>query len=74
MLKDAASTSFRLYNYNSEFNLTKNKQLTLNNLSNNTSIAIEKSDKGNSIVLLDKDKNLEGMSKILNNDAKFEML
>ena len=32
------------------------------------------SDKGNSVILLDKDKYLEGMSKILNNNAKFEML
>ena len=32
------------------------------------------SDKSNSVVLLDKDKYLEGMSKILNNNARFEML
>ena len=32
-LKDSAFTSFRSYNYNSEINLTKNKQLELNNLS-----------------------------------------
>ena len=43
-------------------------------ISNNKNIFIQKSDKGNSVVLLDKDKYLEGMSKILNSNAKFEML
>ena len=73
-LKDSAFTSFQLYNYNSEINLTKNERLALNNLSNNKNMIIQRSDKGNSIVLLDKDKYLEGMSKILSNNAKFEML
>ena len=73
-LKDSAFTSFRSYNYNSEINLTKNERLALNNLSNNKNIIIQKSDKGNRVVLLDKDKYLEGMSKILNNNANFEML
>ena len=62
-----------MYNYNSEINLTKNEQLGLNNLSNNRNI-IQKSDKGNSVILLDKDKYLEGLSKFLNNITKFELL
>ena len=45
-----------------------------NKLSSNKNIIIQKSDKGNNIVLLNKDKYLEGMYKILNNNAKFEML
>ena len=73
-LKDSAYTSFRSYNYKSEINLTKKEQVALNNLSNNENIIIQKSDKGNSIVLLDKDKYIEGMYKILNNNVKFEML
>ena len=59
-LKDSTSTSFRSYNYNSEINLTKNEELALSNLSNNKNIIIQKSDKGNSVVLLYKDKYLEG--------------
>ena len=43
----------------------------LNNLSNNKNIIIQKS--AESVFLLDKDKYLEGMSKILNNNDKFEM-
>ena len=72
-LKDSAYTSFRSNNYNSEINLTKNEQLALSNLSNNENIIIQISDKGNSVVLLDKYKYLEGMYKILNSNAKFEM-
>ena len=44
----------------------------LNNLSNNKNIIIQKS--AESVFLLDKDKYLEGMSKTLNNNDKFEML
>ena len=47
--------------------------MALNNISNIKN-NIQKSDKGNSVVLLDKDKYLQGMSKILNKNAKFEML
>ena len=73
-LKDSAITSFWSYNHKSEINLTKNECLALNNLINNNNITIQKSDKGNIFVLLDRDKYLEGMSKILNKNAKFEML
>ena len=59
-LKDSTCISFRSYNYNSEINLTKNEELALSNLSNNKNIIIQKSDKGNSVVLLYKDKYLEG--------------
>ena len=48
--------------------------LALNNHSNNRNFIIQTSDKGNSVVLVDKDKYLDGMSKILNNNAKFKML
>ena len=73
-LKDSAFTSFWLYNYISKVNLTKIEKLLLNNLDNNKNIPIQKSDKGNSVVLLDKDKYLEGLSKLLNNITKFELL
>ena len=73
-LKDSALTSLQSYNYNSEIKSAKQKRLTLSNLSNDKNIIIQKSDKGNSVVLRDKNKYLEGMSKILNNNAKFEML
>ena len=48
--------------------------MALNNLSNNKNIIIQKPDKENSVVLLGKDKYLEEMYKMLNSNAKFEML
>ena len=55
-LKDSTFTSFRSYNYKSEINLTKNERLALNNLFNKKNTVIQKSDKGNSVVLLDKEQ------------------
>ena len=55
-LKDSTFTSFWSYNYKSEINLTKNELLALNNLCNNKNTVIQKSDKGNSVVLLDKEQ------------------
>ena len=55
-LKDSTFTSFWSYNYKSEINLTKTERLALNNLCNNKNTVIQKSDKGNSVVLLDKEQ------------------
>ena len=48
--------------------------MALNNLSNNKNIGIQKSDKGSSVVLLDKHKYHEGLPKLLNQITKFELL
>ena len=48
--------------------------MTLNNLSNNKNIFIQNSDEGNSVALLDKHKYHEGLSELLNNITKFELL
>ena len=50
------------------------KEVFISNHSNNKNIVIQKSHKGDSVVLLDKDKYLERMCKIINNNAKFELL
>ena len=50
------------------------KEVLINNLSNNKNIIIQKSEKDNCIVLLDKDKYVQRTCKILNNKAKFELL
>ena len=47
------------------------KEVFISNQSNNKNIVIQKSHKGNSVK---KDKYLERMCKILNNNAKFELL
>ena len=73
-LKNSAFTWFWSHDYKSEISLTKNECLALNNHSNNRNFILQTSDKGNSVVLVDKYKCLEGMFKILNNNAKFQML
>ena len=71
MLIDSAFTSFGSYNYNSEISLTKNERLTLNNLINNKNIIIKKCGKGNSVVLLDKDKYLgQGSTNCAHGDER----
>ena len=71
-LKYSAFTLFWFCNYSSQINLTKNETLSLNNHSNNNHH--QKSDKGNSIALLDKDEDPEKMQDILSNNAKFKIL
>ena len=64
MLIDSAFTSFGSYNYNSEISLTKN-------LINNKNIIIKKCGKGNSVVLLDKDKYLgQGSTNFAHGDER----
>ena len=65
-LKNFAITSFQSNNYNNEIHLSKNKQLALNNFSNNKNIVTLKSDNSNHVISLDKYKYLERMPKILN--------
>ena len=71
-VKDAALTSFRNYNVNLPVNLSDEEFKTLQNLSKNTNLVIQKSDKGNSVVILDKDIHIKRMESLLSNKAKFE--
>ena len=58
----------------SKLNLFKEEQLTLSNLRNNKNIIIQKLFKPNSIAILDREKYLEGMIKVLNNNEWFESI
>ena len=51
--KDAALTLFRNYNANLPRNLSDEKLEALQNLSKNTNLVIQKSDKENKVVILD---------------------
>ena len=53
--KITALLSFRQYNKNPHQNPSKEELAALTNLSKNKDIAIQKSDKGNSVVIVDKD-------------------
>ena len=71
-VKDAALTSFRNYNVNLPVNLSDEEFKALQNLSKNTNLVIQKPDKGNSVVILDKDIHIKRMESVLSNKAKFE--
>ena len=72
-VKDAALTSFRNYNVNLPRNLSDEEFKALQNLSKNTNLVIQKSDKGNSVVILDKDNHIKRMESFLSNKAKLEI-
>ena len=60
-IKNIALPSFRIYNNNVPQHLSKGEFDALKNLSQNKQIVIQKSDKGNSIVIADRDKYIEKM-------------
>ena len=71
-IKNAALTSFRYYNVNLPRNLSDEEFKTLQNLSKNINLVVQKSDKGNSVVIVDKDVYIQHMELLLSDRAKFE--
>ena len=67
--KETALSSFRQYNKNPQQNLSKEELTALTNLSKNKDIVIQKSDKGNSVAIVDKDTKMENL---LSDQRKFE--
>ena len=70
--KETALSSFRKYNKNSQQNLSKEELAALTNLSKNKDIVIQKSDKGDSVVIVDKDTYVKRMKNLLSDQRKFE--
>ena len=67
--KETALSSFRQYMKNPQQNLSKEELTALTNLSKNKDIVIQKSDKGNSVAIVDKDTKMENL---LSDQRKFE--
>ena len=65
-------SSCRNYNNNVPQHLSKEEFLALQNLRKNKNIVIRKSDKGNSVVTVDKTDYLDKMGNLLNDTRKFE--
>ena len=63
--KETALSSFRQYNKNPQQNLSKEELAALTNLSKNKDIVIQKPDKGNSVVIVDKDTYIKRMENLL---------
>ena len=70
--KETALLSFRQYNKNPQQNLSKEELTALTNLSKNKDIVIQKSDKGNSVAIVDKDTYIKRMENLLSDQRKFE--
>ena len=72
-LKNVAVTSLSRFKQSNrlEKNLTDEELDALNNLVQNNNIVIQKSDKGNTVVLCDKTAYLERMKELIEDDTKF---
>ena len=71
-MKDIALTSFRNFGRNqTPNNLTNEEFQALKKLAANKDIIIQKSDKGNSVVIIDKSVYVEKMNEILSDRTKF---
>ena len=75
-LKNVAVTSFSRFKQNNrhENNLTNEELNALNSLMKNNNIVIQKSDKGNTVVLCDKAAYIERMKELIEDDTKFTHL
>ena len=73
-IKDLALSSFREYHQNSNVpgNLSKSEFNALKKLSNNNDLIVQKADKGNCVVIINKDAYLQSINNILADRTKFE--
>ena len=71
-IKDAALSSFRFYNANVPQNLSDEELEALDRLSKNKNLVVQKADKGNSMVLVDRDVYVKHMENILKDNTKFK--
>ena len=72
--KEAVLSSYQNYNNNVPQHLSKEEFLALQNLCKNKSIVIQKSDKGNAVVVVAKADYLDKMDNLLNDTQKFEKI
>ena len=71
-MKKTAFSSFNRYSFLKELNLSLPEYQALKNLKANKDIVIHKSDKGNSVVIVDRDAYLKRLSEMVNDESKFE--
>ena len=70
-IKKEAYSSFDNYNFWNELNISKEEFLALKGLSSNKDIILQKADKGNSVVLVNKADYAKRMKELLSNASKF---
>ena len=71
MIKNAAPCSFRFCNANVLQKLSEEELDALDNLSSNIDLVVQKADKGNSVVLADRDVCANHMANIFKDNTKF---
>ena len=71
-MKKVAWSSFTEYNFLKELNLSRAEYQALKNLSSNESLVIHKSDKGNSVVMVNRDDYVRKMQEMVDDESKFE--
>ena len=75
-LQDTAFTSYSAFNKDNSppSNLSKNKSESLCKLKNENNLVIQKAEKGNTIVILDKDSYLKSVETLLKDSSKFKSI
>ena len=73
-LKEYAYGSFKKYDFLKELNLSRDEYNALKNLSSLKNIIIQKSDKGNSVVLIKPYDYINRMETLISDQAKFQKL
>ena len=71
-LKKIAFSTLNQYNFLKELNLSKPEYAALKKLSSNEDIIIHRSDKGNSVVLVDREDYRKRMQELVDDTSKFE--
>ena len=72
--KEIALSSYRNYNNNVPQHLSKEEFLALQNLRKSRNTVIQKSDKSNSVVIVDEVDYLDKVENLLNNTWKYEKI
>ena len=72
-LKDIALSSYKLFNDNCKYenNLSSEELSSLKTLMRNKNIVIQRADKGNTVVIIDKDKYIQGVKNVISDSSKF---
>ena len=73
-LKEYGYSSFKKYNFLKELNLSRDEYNALKNLSSLKNIIIQKSNQGNSVVLMNRNDNINQMKTPISDPAKFQKL
>ena len=73
-IKREAFSSYDNYSFWDELNISKEEHVALKGLSANNDLIIQKSDKGNSVVLLNRNDYIKRLNEILSDSSKFKKL